>query len=366
MSRDYRKEAFTSEIGYEIVHLIRNRHKAKNLDIEDYADADRGLYPSAINKEVDAAYSTVRNYIAGLKELGILKEGEKVGRKRFYEFDLAGARDLWVAIMLHYSDLLLTNKKVVTRESREDYPIEKVKGLLPESKLPSYKYGDLDDLTVELKDESALKLVMFYEEKRGGIATFLDLWIDIYIDNISDSTLEDMFINDMWSSMQSRRRFLERIDSSDKEEIIRNAEVEKNILVEEIWQDDYDIDSAIDELKKNAFPEKLKPVYEILELINGESKSFVFDAALGSVWRSTLMEEYDIKSGFEIESEWGESKKEGNQLTEDMVEDMYRYLSTKEEDPAKELRKIIDMRDDLGEDEKENFKNKVEKMNISN
>jgi hypothetical protein len=269
MPRDYRKEAFASEIGYEIVRLVRHRDKAKSLEMEDYDDVDDGLYPSAVNKEVDAAYSTVRNYIAGLKELGVLKEGEKVGRKRFYEFDVAGARDLWMAVMLHYSQSLLTSKEVLTEGSKENYPIEKVTGLLPESRLASYRYGDLDDLTEELKEESAYKLISFYEEKRGGVADFLDLWIEAYIENVEDSTLEDMFINDMWSSMQSRRRLLERLDSTDKEEIVN-----------------YEADSAIEELKGKSFPEKLKPVYEILELINGESKSFVFDAALESVWRS--------------------------------------------------------------------------------
>lgn len=308
---------------------------------------------------MDAAYSTVRNYITGLKELGIIKEGEKVGRRQFYEFDMAGARNLWIAIMIHYSEKLLYHRVIVTEELKDNYPIEKVEGLIPPSNLPSYSYGDLDDVTSRIKTDSAKKISESYENEEG-IATFLDLWIETYLDNVETSTFYDMLINDMWDSLQNQRR-LDRFSSGEKEKIIENANLEEGIFLEDTRGDEYDIDSAISELKKTSFPEKLEPVYEILELITGESKSFALDDALESVWFATLTEEYDIKSGFEIERKFRKSE-EGNSLTKDLVEDMYRYLSRKEENPEKELKAELDRREDLDKDEKEKFKSQVESL----
>lgn len=262
--------------------------------------------------------------------------------------------------MIHYSEKLLHNRVIVTEDLEEKYPVEKVEGLIPNSNLPSYSYYELDDITSQFKTDSAKEIPKSYEQD-GGVGTFLDFWIEVYLDNVETSTFYDMIMNDMWESLQSQRR-LDRISSNKKEKIIENADLDEGIFLEDTREGEYDIDSAISELKKTSFPEKLEPVYEILELIKGESKSFALDAALESVWFATLTDKYDIKSGFEIERKWDKSKEEGNELTEELVEDMYRYLSRKEENPGIELKKVIDMREDLEQSKKKKFKRKVERL----
>ncbi|MFB6144485.1 MAG: hypothetical protein ABEJ98_04200 [Candidatus Nanohaloarchaea archaeon] len=273
MTRDYRKEAFNSEIGYKIARLIADRSTAEKINPQDYKDADKGLYPSAINQEVDAAYSTVRNYLTGLKELGIINEGEKVGRRQFYEFDRGGTRKLWIAFLLHYSEKFLLNRIIVTEELEDKYPVKEVEGLIPESDLPYY--SDLDDINEQVKADSAREIPTLYENNEG-LGIFLDTWIDTYLMDIEESTFRKMFLDDMWSAFE-RKMIIDRMSSKDKEDI-----------VEDKLDDIADIEQAMGQLKKNSFPEPLLPVYEVLELIKGETQSLYLNDALNSVWLVTL------------------------------------------------------------------------------
>ncbi|MFB6182761.1 MAG: hypothetical protein ABEI78_01720 [Candidatus Nanohaloarchaea archaeon] len=164
----------------------------------------------------------------------------------------------------------------MTEELEDKYPVDKVEGLLPESDLPYYP--DLDDVTEQIKADSARDIPPLYENDEG-LGLFLDTWIETYLANMEDSTFRKMFLDDMWQAFE-KQMLIDRMRSKDKEDI-----------VEDKLEDFEDVEQAMLELKKNSFPERLLPVYEVLELIKGESQSLYLNDALSSVWLVTLSDD---------------------------------------------------------------------------
>ncbi|MFB6182496.1 MAG: hypothetical protein ABEI78_00375 [Candidatus Nanohaloarchaea archaeon] len=293
MSREYKRDAFNSEIGYQIARLVYNPHSAEKIDYdkmeEEAEEPFKGLYPSAIVKELDAADSTIRNYITGLETLGIIKKGEKIGRKRFYEFDQEGMTKLWISIMVLYSDKKLTNREIVDKEVKGNYPVKKAEDLLSEDKYTVSK--KLDDLTSQHKYDMVSKLIKGYENQKA-IQVFLKSWIKYYFAYNRSSSLKNMLVDDMWKVLISKKD-LSDIDEGKKEHLIEKAGNKREA------KDAFDISEELGE--KRIFPEQLTPIYEVLELIKGETRSLKLESVFQDVWYSIIKEDSSAGDPFDEE-----------------------------------------------------------------
>lgn len=159
--RDYSQECLESEFAYQILRVLNRKES----------------YPTEIAAELNSTNRSVSNYLKGLKELELVENTRKEGRKRYYDINDKGIyklfKELWKPHINEYISLRtdLDGDRELEIDSQQRW---------------QEIYDDKYDDTAEIIESKFPQLVIEYSKN--------------YLRINEKSTIRDMLLEHFWES----------------------------------------------------------------------------------------------------------------------------------------------------------------------